>query len=175
MAFFPAGGGRFHVIVDPAPQLRGLKLVERGEDGDRRVTALLSKLPVHIGEREVDTICKKTNWPPTSRRVYEVTDSPGPGNVVMIEIDSQHVTEVFTGFGRYGVKAEHVAEETLRQAREYLAAGVPVGPHLADQILMPLGMAAWQSGATSQFRTLPLTRHSTTHIEILRQFLRIDI
>jgi RNA 3'-terminal phosphate cyclase len=41
--------------------------------------------------------------------------------------------------------------------------------------MLPLGIAAWQSGATSQFRTLPLTRHSTTHIEILRQFLGIEI
>jgi RNA 3'-terminal phosphate cyclase (ATP) len=173
--FFPAGGGRFHVIVDPVSQFRGLDLVDRGEDGDRRVIALVSKLPIQIGQREVDTICRKTNWPPIARRVYEVTDSPGPGNVVMIEIDSQHITEVFTGFGRHGVKAEHVAEETLREARDYIAAGVPVGPYLADQILLPLGIAAWHSGATSRFRTLPLTRHSTTHIEILRQFLGIQI
>jgi RNA 3'-terminal phosphate cyclase (ATP) len=173
--FFPAGGGRFHVIVDPVAQLRGLTLIDRGDDGDRRVIALVSKLPIQIAERELDTICRKTNWPPIARRAYEVTDSPGPGNVVMIEIDSQHVTEVFTGFGRHGVRAEHVAEETLREARDYIAAGVPVGPYLADQILLPLGIAAWQSGATSQFRTLPLTRHATTHIEILRRFLGIEI
>jgi RNA 3'-terminal phosphate cyclase (ATP) len=173
--FFPAGGGRFHVVVEPVPQLRGLTLMDRGDDGDRRVIALVSKLPIQIAERELDTICRKTNWPPIARCVCEVTDSPGPGNVVMIEIDSQHVTEVFTGFGRHGVKAEHVAEETLREARVYLAAGVPVGPYLSDQILLPLGIAAWQSGAASKFRTLPLTRHATTHIEILRQFLGIRI
>jgi RNA 3'-terminal phosphate cyclase (ATP) len=139
------------------------------------VISIVSKLPMQIAERELDTICRKTNWPPIACRAYEVTDSPGPGNVVMIEIDSQHVTEVFTGFGRHGVKAEHVAEETLREARDYIAAGVPVGPYLADQILLPLGIAAWQSGATSKFRTLPLTRHATTHIEILRLFLGIEI
>lgn len=173
--FFPAGGGRFHVVIDPAPQLNGIDLIERGDDGDRRVIALVSKLPLSIGQRELETISSKTNWPPIALRVYDVTDSPGPGNAVMIQIDSQYVTEVFTGFGRFGVKAEHVAEETLRQARDYIAAGVPVGPYLADQILLPLGIAAWQAGARSRFRTLPLSRHSLTHIEILRQFLGIEI
>jgi RNA 3'-terminal phosphate cyclase (ATP) len=169
--FFPAGGGRFRVTIDPVVKLRGLKLTERGEAGDRRVTALVAKLPLHIGHREVETIAAKSNWPPLAFRVEEIADSAGPGNAVMIEIESQYVTEVFTGFGRYGVKAEHVAEETLRESRQYLASGVPVGTYLADQILLPLGIAAWQSGVQSQFRTLPLSRHSTTHIEILRQFL----
>jgi RNA 3'-terminal phosphate cyclase (ATP) len=120
-------------------------------------------------------VAAKSNWPPNSYRVDEITDSPGPGNVLMIEIQSQHATEVFTGFGRYGVKAEHVAEETLREARQYLAADVPVGEYLADQILLPLGIAAWQGGGASQFRTLPLSRHATTHIEILRQFLDCEV
>jgi RNA 3'-terminal phosphate cyclase (ATP) len=173
--FFPAGGGRFKVTVDPVPKLKGLTLLDRGEDGHRRVTALVSKLPTHIGQREVDTVAAKSNWAPNSYRVDEITDSAGPGNVLMIEIQSQHSTEVFTGFGRYGVKAEHVAEETLREARQYLAAGVPVGEYLADQILLPLGIAAWQGGGMSQFRTLPLSRHATTHIDILRQFLGCEI
>ncbi len=52
--------------------------------------------------------------------------------------------------------------------------------HLADQLMLPLGIGAWQSGGAGRprggsFRTLPLTHHSTTHIEILRQFLEIDI
>lgn len=91
--------------------------------------------------------------------------------MVIIEIASEFVTEVFTAFGRYGVKSKHIAEEALKQAREYLAADVPVGRYLADQILLPLGIAAWQGGGSSTFRTLPLSRHATTHIEIMQQFL----
>ena len=62
--FFPAGGGRFHVIVDPVPQLRGLNLVDRGDDGDRRVIAIVSKLPIQIAQRELDTICRKIELAP---------------------------------------------------------------------------------------------------------------
>jgi RNA 3'-terminal phosphate cyclase (ATP) len=93
----------------------------------------------------------------------------------MITLRCAQVREVFTGFGRRRVRAEHVAEEAVDQARTYLAANVPVGQFLADQLLLPLGVAAWRHGARSQFRTLPLSRHSLTHIGILRAFLDIPI
>ena len=97
------------------------------------------------------------------------------GNAIILEVHSEHVTEVFTGIGRRGIPAEHVAEEALNEMREYLEAGVPVGYHLADQLMLPLGIAAWQTGQGGRFRTLPLTLHSTTHMDILRTFLNCQI
>jgi RNA 3'-terminal phosphate cyclase (ATP) len=90
----------------------------------------------------------------------------GPGNVLLLEVESEHVTEVFTGFGEVGLRAEAVAERAVQDAREYLAADVPVGPHLADQLLLPLALAGGGG-----FRTLPLTRHARTNVEVIRQFL----
>ena len=73
----------------------------------------------------------------------------------MIELEAENVTEVCTSFGRIGVKAEEVALEALREAEEYLAAGVPVGRHLADQIMLPLGIGAYFGTGGGAFRTLP--------------------
>ena len=102
--------------------------------------------------------------------------SHGPGNVVMIELEAEHVTEVFTGFGQRGVRAEDVAMQALRLAKEYLAADVPVGSHLADQLMLPLGISAHLgSGGGGMFRTTELSLHSTTHLVILRHFLEIDV
>ncbi len=106
--------------------------------------------------------------------IDEAKGSRGPGNVVMIEVDTEHVTEVFTAFGQLGVRAEDVAKEALRQAEEYLAAGVPVGTYLADQLMLPLGIGAYL-GTGGVFRTMGLSLHSTTHMEILRRFLEVDI
>ncbi len=52
---------------------------------------------------------------------------------------------------------------------------MPVGKYLADQLILPLSIAAWRNGAKSRFRTLSLTRHSTTHIEVVKRFLDIPI
>ena len=106
--------------------------------------------------------------------IEEPKDACGTGNVVMIELEAENVTEVCTSFGRIGVKAENVALEALREAEEYLAAGVPVGRHLADQIMLPLGIGAYFGTGGGTFRTLPLSAHATTHLEILRRFLGLD-
>jgi RNA 3'-terminal phosphate cyclase (ATP) len=68
-----------------------------------------------------------------------------------------------------------VAKEALCQAEEYLAAGVPVGKHLADQLMLPLGIGAHLGSGGGVFRTMGLSLHATTHLEILRRFLEIGI
>jgi RNA 3'-terminal phosphate cyclase (ATP) len=172
--FYPAGGGRFAATIRPAP-LGRLELTERGKLLDRRVRALVAKLPAHIGQRECDTVAKATGWELRSMLIEEVKHSHGPGNIVMIELESENVTEVFTAFGRLGVRAEEVATQAVCEAQKYLAAVVPVGPHLADQLLLPLGIAAYRQTGGGTFRTMALTQHALTHIDILRRFLEIKI
>lgn len=50
----------------------------------------------------------------------------------IIELETEFVTEVFTGFGERGVAAEVVASNVIREVKEYLASEAPVGIHLAD-------------------------------------------
>ena len=47
---------------------------------------------------------------------------------------------------------------------------MPVGPHLADQLLLPLALAG-----RGTFRTAPLTRHATTNIDVIHQFLDVPV
>lgn len=172
--FYPAGGGSFRATVQPAAQLRGVDLLDAGKLVDRRVRALVSNLPWHIADRECKTIARKTGWPEKCFAREEVKGSLGPGNVVMIELEYEHVSEVFVSFGEVGKKAERVANEVLKAARAYIAAEVPAGAYLADQLLLPMGLAA-HSGQASSFRTMSLSKHSTTHIDVLKRFLDITV
>jgi RNA 3'-terminal phosphate cyclase (ATP) len=172
--FYPAGGGHFRVHIQPASPLGRLEILERGEIRTRRVTALVANLPEHIGRRECRIIAEKTGWSEGSFMVEMVENSRGPGNVVLIELQSENLTEVFTGFGQIGVRAEAIAAHVLDDVRAYLAAGVPVGKYLADQLLLPLGIGAHFGAGGGSFRTMALSLHATTHIEILRRFLDID-
>jgi RNA 3'-terminal phosphate cyclase (ATP) len=85
--------------------------------------------------------------------------------VLLLEVESEHVTEVICSFGETGVRAEAVAERGVKDVRRYLAAGVPVGPHLADQLMIPLALAG--GGA---FRTTGLSPHSRTNLEVIQMF-----
>lgn len=166
--FYPAGGGRFTVEIEPVARLRPLVLRDRGPV-TKSARALVSGLPEGIGTRELKTVHEKLGVPWTALQVETVT-SPGPGNVVLIDLVSEHVTEVVTGFGEKSVPAGVVADRACSEARAYLAAGVPVGRHLADQLLLPLALAGG-----GVFRTLPPTRHTTTNAEVIRQFLDVPI
>jgi len=173
--FYPAGGGKFTVEIQPAQKLGRLELVERGEITARRVRAVVANLPRHIAERECNTIANKTGWDKSCFEIDEATDSPGPGNAVMIELESANVTELFTGFGQRGVRAETVASRVLNSALRYVKADVPVGENLADQLMLPLGIGAYQGSGGGVFRTLALSPHSTTHIEVLKTLLDVKI
>ncbi len=173
--FYPAGGGRFDVHVQPARQLVGFDLLERGTLRRNSVQALVAQLPRHIGQRECDTIVRKLGWPKSCGSVTEITDSAGPGNCVLIEVQSEHATALFTGFGQRGVKAEKVAAGAAKEARRYLDTDVPVDEHLADQLLLPFGLAVHAGGRGGRFRTWTLSPHAETHIEILRRFLDVEI
>lgn len=185
--FFPAGGGQIVVDIQPAAAVPGksdfglsaFHLLDRGEIRSRRGRVLLSNLPDHIADRELEELRRLTSWNPDCL-VREQIQAHGPGNVVLLELACDHVTEVFVGFGEHGVRAEVVAKRATEPMRDYLVANVPVGPHLADQLLLPLGLCAWQSDAPPErrrgsFRTMRLTDHSRTHIAVLQTFLGIPI
>lgn len=172
--FYPAGGGKLTAQVMPNPQLAGLRLEDRGALRSTKVRALVARLPVHIAARECATIAAASGWNEDCFEIVELHDTQGPGNVVLITVASEHVTEVFAGFGQKGVRAERVAERAWQEASAYLATSAPVGPHLADQLLLPLGIAADQ-GRCSVFRTYGVTDHTRTHVEILQRFLDIDV
>lgn len=177
--FHPVGGGRVVVAIEPSSVLRGFDLLERGSIRSRSVCAIVANLPLHIGNREVEEVVRKMSWQADEARVEEVL-AQGPGNILAVEIECEHLTESFTAFGRVGVSAKGVADEVVRLVRSYVASGVPVGLSLADQIMLPLGISAWQADGLVETRggafvTMPLTRHSTTQVEILRRFLGVAI
>ena len=168
--FFPAGGGCVEVDIEPAAALRGFELTERGAVRDRHATVLLARLPHRNAEREVQVIRAELDWPDRCISIQTVASSAGPGNAVVIEIASEHVTEVFTAFGRRGVRAEAVANDAVRAAQDYLRTDVPVGEHLADQLLLPLALAGGGG-----FRTHVWSAHAETNAQVIRMFLDVPV
>jgi RNA 3'-terminal phosphate cyclase (ATP) len=172
--FFPAGGGELRVAVSPATELHDFELLERGAAVRHEVQVICAKLPENVAHREIGTLKARLNWKKEQFRIEEDTTSRGAGNAVLIVLEYQHVTEVVVSFGQRGKRAEQVAEEAAEETLAYLDSTAPVGPHLADQLLLPLGIAA-SCGHICRFRTLPLTQHSLTHIDILQRFLDLQI
>jgi len=168
--FYPAGGGKFTVWVDPVEALKPLEILERGEIRRKSARAYVSQIPENVGQREMRVVGSKLGWGRECLAVETVENSRGPGNILTAVIESENITEVFTGFGEKGVSAEKVAADMVKEVRQYLSVDVPVGEHLADQLLIPMALAG--RGA---YRTLPLTRHTSTNIDMVRRFVEVEI
>ncbi len=162
--FYPAGGGRVVVDIAPVPALAPIELVAPMAVVRRRARALLARLPRHIAERELAVVRAELGWDEADCAIEEV-DSPGPGNTLHLEVAGTGSAELATGFGERGVPAESVAQGAVAEIRGLLAAGVPVGSHLADQLLLPMALAG--GGA---FLTVPLSPHARTAIEVIEAF-----
>jgi RNA 3'-terminal phosphate cyclase (ATP) len=167
--FYPAGGGRFKVSINPAG-LNKFDLLERGNIIKKTARAFVANLPVNIANRELKVIREKLEWDRELLKAVEVENSQGPGNILTVEVKSDNITEVFTGFGEKGISAEQVAKRAVKSVQEYLAFNIPVGRYLADQLLIPMALAGG-----GKFRTLSPTQHTTTNAEIIKKFLDVEI
>jgi RNA 3'-terminal phosphate cyclase (ATP) len=160
--------GQLTLEVRAGGALRPMQLLEAGAIVQRRATAILSRLPTHIADRELAIVRERLAEPLTCE-VIEVAGA-GPANLLMIELEREHARELVTGFGEKGVRAELVATRACDEAAAYLDANVPVGAHLADQLVLPLAVAGG-----GRFRCAPLSLHATTNVDTIALFLDLPI
>ena len=164
--FYPAGGGEWTATVQPVTRLERLELLERGAIRTQSAAALCASISGSIGVRQVDALSAALGWERSRCLPRMITGTRGPGNALIATIESEHVTEQITGFGERGTAAERIAERVSHEAQRYLAAGVPVGEHLADQLLLPMAL-----GGGGAFRTVLPSLHCRTQLELLALFL----
>jgi RNA 3'-terminal phosphate cyclase (ATP) len=166
--FAPAGGGAIAATIRPS-RLEPVTLLERKATGLPRARVLLAQLSPHIGERELAIVRRRLGLHPEQMRV-ETVASHGPGNMLLLEFPGAPCSEVIGVPGERDISAEQVAENATDQALAFLAANVPVGEHLADQLL-PL-MAIARGGA---FRTLEPSLLARTNAQVIERFLPVRI
>jgi RNA 3'-terminal phosphate cyclase (ATP) len=165
--FYPKGGGRCTVDIEPVVQLEPFQLLTRGSLRRRRVRAIVAHLPRHIAEREIATMRNHLNALDEAR--IETPDADSAGNVLLFELAFDHITEVVSGFGEKGLPAEEVAMSVVNEATQYLDGEAPVGSYLADQLLLPLALG----GGT--FRTSVLTTHTHTNAAVVEHLTDVEL
>lgn len=162
--FEPAGGGEVHVTVKPKGRLGRYEALRAGRSRVASARALVAGLQESIGDREVRLIGEVLSVP--ADRLLVEARGGGPGNAVSIDVETSAGIEVFTALGRIGLPAERVARNAIREARTFSRAGVPIGGHLADQLLVPMAL-----GAGGVFDTVLPTSHATTQARLIEAFL----
>lgn len=166
--FYPAGGGRIVVTIKPIEKWRAIEINKTLSHVEISAEILMSKLDLHIAEREAKVLRSKLSLGDDDLKISNV-ESQGPGNVLQIIARSDELIEVFTDYGRQGKLAEGLAKGLCKKVQNYLQSEAPVDEYLADQLLLPMALA----GAGS-FTCTRMSRHSKTNMEIIKRFLSID-
>jgi RNA 3'-terminal phosphate cyclase (ATP) len=168
--FYPAGGGVVVASVEPCAQMNQISVMEPGQRGACFAEAIVAGIAASVGSRELEAVGSGLGWGEAQLLMRALPGEQGPGNALLVTLEHEHVTEVFSVIGEKSVRAETVAKSVVREAREFMARGAAVGEHLADQLLLPMALAGG-----GRFTTVSVSQHATTNAEVIARFLPVRI
>ncbi len=167
VGFHPRGGGRLRAEIAGGAQLQPLELLRRGPIVAQRAVAMAAGLPAHVLARELAVVRARLGWDARCCEARTVT-SPGPGNVLQLELRWRGGAESVAAFGARGVPAERVADQAVDELQALLAVDVPVGSHLADQLMLPMALAG-----AGVVHTVAPSLHTRTNAEVIARFVPV--
>ena len=164
--FFPRGGGRIEVDIEPAP-LRRIECVDRGGLQSRSGMIVFSSLgdqgiPNRVRKAALGTL---PQWQEEMIAIRDLPADQGPGIALSLETAYEHVTEVVSGFGRIGLPAERIGKTAGKRMAGYEASRAFAGPYLQDQLLLPMAIAGG-----GLFTSVKISQHTRTAADIIAQF-----
>jgi RNA 3'-terminal phosphate cyclase (ATP) len=175
--WYPIGGGRIQATIQgrdsgtpiqiPDAAIANQALLERGALLRARGLSASSNLPKHIRTRQERAALQALRSNGVNVRV-DVVDAPskGQGTIVFLWAEFENTAAGFTALGELGKPAERVAEEAAEQLLEYLRGDAALDRYLADQLVLPLALAA----GPSEFTTEAVTGHLLTNAWVVNQF-----
>jgi len=169
--FYPKGGGKISVTVEPCSGIDGISFQERGDISSVTGISAVGKLPLSIAERQKRAAGAVLAGMPVLPDIRTVgVDSFSPGTFVFLKAESPTCLSGFSSLGEIGKRAEAVGEEAARELVRHLETGACIDLHLADQLVIYFGLA---KGA-SRFTTSVISGHLMTNLIAIRQFLDIS-
>jgi RNA 3'-terminal phosphate cyclase (ATP) len=164
--FMPAGGGRFVAEIQGGCTLSPISILERGALVERRATAVVANLPGTIAIRELTEVRNLLRWRHEECLPRVDQDVDCTGNILLLEMIYEHVSEMASAIGEREITAEMIAARATQSLQSYLASDAPVGEHLADQLVLPFALAG--GGA---YRTAGLSEHTRTNMATVSAFV----
>jgi RNA 3'-terminal phosphate cyclase (ATP) len=173
--WYPLGGGEVACAVvgcpprraDASPGPQPLNLAERGRLNRISGRAVAANLPEHIPQRMADrarAAFSDLHVPVDIQPQCVGAACAGAGIFLLAEYDA--LAAGFSAHGRRGKPAEAVADEAAAALREHHRSMAAVDLHLADQLLLPLSLAAGRS----EFTVARPTGHLMTNAWTIAQF-----
>jgi RNA 3'-terminal phosphate cyclase (ATP) len=170
--WYPVGGGEVVCKIAGAEAAgnRRLTPIEAMTPGPlQRIVgrAVAANLPAHIPQRMAErarTSLAEFGMPVNIEPQSITAACPGAG--IFFLAAYADLPASFSAYGRLGKPSEAVADQAVAAFREHHASGAAVELHLADQLLLPLALAA----GPSIFTSARPTGHLLTNAWAIEQF-----
>jgi RNA 3'-terminal phosphate cyclase (ATP) len=168
--FYPAGGGRLRLEVAGEPACRPVSLPGGASAPTLQGLVVHGGLADHVAARGAARLAERLG----ERRPRPVIadrggESRSPGAAVLLSATAAGRAGGFSALGERGKPIERVADEAVADFLAWESAGAGTDEHLADQLVLPLALAAGES----RWTTPRVTLHLRTVLWVTEQFLPI--
>jgi len=170
--FYPKGGGEVEAVVQPLVSLDPLDLSDRGPLVRLRGESAVAKLPKRIAERQAEQARRRLAGAGHALDIeIAELDAISPGDSLFLWAEFERSRAGFGALGERGKPAEQVADEAADALLGFLARDAAIDPHLADQLVLFMGLANGRSVLT----TAEVSRHLLTSFWTIQQFLPLQM
>ena len=169
--FYPAGGGEARFTIESAGRhLRPLIVEERGPLRRSFGTAVAMNLPAHIPQRMSGRAAKALAAAGVQAQVTPLrVRGRGPAAGIFMAAQYEYAVAAVGAYGHKGMPSEQGADAACRELLEHHDSGAPVSPYLADQLIVPMALAAGSSAlVTSRW-----SQHARTNAWVVEHFLGV--
>ncbi len=164
-----AGGGSIFSEIHPIKKWKKLNATERGELKQSSGTLLYAHLSCDVADRARHSAAKVFDWDDERIQLQNTPDTAGPGGILMLSADFEHITEISSAVAQLGRTSESVGASAAKGLRNFLNASCGVGLHLADQLLLHMALAGG-----GRMTTLTLSKHLLTNMALIPKFLPVS-
>jgi RNA 3'-terminal phosphate cyclase (ATP) len=168
--FYPKGGGRIQLRINPVQALKPISLNHRGSLKNIRGISAVSNLPWHIASRQKEHALSRIQRDlhiDGEITILDSVPSNGPGSFLFLLAGCERGRAGFSSLGTRGKSAERVADEAVDSLKIFLESDGCIDPYLADQLAPFMAMAK----GNSSFTTARTTGHLLTNLWVIQLFL----
>jgi RNA 3'-terminal phosphate cyclase (ATP) len=168
--FYPRGGGKIQLKINPVQELKPVSLVNRGSLKKIRGLSAISNLPKHVAERQKEQALKRIQRELRMDAEIDILyDAPsnGQGSFLFLLAEYEKTLAGFSSLGSRGKPAEKVADEAVDSLKDYIESDGCVDSHLGDQLVPFMALAK----GNSSFTTIQMTEHLLTNLWVIQHFL----
>lgn len=167
--YYPNGGGRATVHIDPCERVAALQLAsKRGDGGSPSLVSRCGQLPVSVAERQAKAAVSalRAKGVEVGEKDVRLEDSVSPGSSALVSLAGRSCYIGGDSIGARGKPAENVGREAADGFLTAFLSGARADVHLADMLAPVLCLSDLPSALLIPY----VTEHLRTSLHVAEQF-----